>query len=206
MKKETILMLSAACLLLCCSCARSDYPFDVPVEKERAFFFGITNVRELFKDSLVAHAYFDKDKYKVFTLGTSDAPYSGIPKVFIELHDGTVIDLTKPDVTSVLIQKATARAPWKSNVWKEGTERLYFHPFEFFIKDNQLLGMRVTYDPEAYDYSVSEDGTKRKFPRYSISAPKLGTSKENLHAIPFDAREFLEVFGQPDRVVDSFTE
>ena len=190
-------------MLLGCSCSRSDRPFDVPIEKERAFFFGITNVRELFKGTLSAHAYFDKGNYATFSLGSSDAPYDSTPPVFVELHDGTVVDLNASEVVSFLMSKATAREPWTFDNWPKGTERLYFHPFQFFIKDNVFLGMSVTNDPRDFYYAVSEDGTKRKI---IPQAPRIGTSKEHLRPIPFDAKDFLEVFGQPDRVVDSFTE
>jgi len=206
MNRRTVIQLSTTCLVICCSCSRTDRPFDAPVEKEHAFFFGITNVRGIFKGSLSAHAYFSKAKYTTFSLGTSTIPYSGTPPVFVELHDGTVLDLTASDVVSLLIGKATAREPWKCDKWPDGTERLYFHPCQFFIRDNLFLGMHVTYDPEAYDYAVAENGTKRKIPRYNIPAPKIGTSKETLRPMPYDAHDFLEVFGQPDRVVDSFSE
>ena len=66
--------------------------------------------------------------------------------------------------------------------------------------------MSVTYDPTAYDYNIGEDGTKTTFPRYSMPAPRIGTTPDNMKSIPMNAEQFVAIFGKPDRIVEFFTE
>ncbi len=200
-----ILTMTVLFMILSCSKSNDELPFNVVVEKKRPFFFGITNVRMLFKDSLIASAYFDKTTYGTFCLGSPDAPYRGKPHLLIRLPDGSIVDLTSPDVISILESRATSRNPCidkfydaveaTSFAWPEGTETLLFFPYKFYVNNNILLGMDVAYSSDTKDWNVDKG-----------LVPAIGTVSDNMKTRPSNAHEFSAIFGEPNRIVEWFTE
>ena len=215
MKRVLISFLTLLILLVIISCSKpsEELPFDVVIEKKRPFFFGSTNVRLLIKGAFVATAYSDKCTYVTFSLGSPTMQYNGEPHIFIQLPDASIVDLASSEIVNILERKATARRPCRDKFvnridmgflpWPAGTKQLELSSYKFYVNNHTLIGMTVT----RHDHFIDKKGTQQPLiPHYGGLPPKIGTCRTNMISIPFNAQEFGNVFGEPNRIIEFFSE
>jgi len=209
----SFLMLIILFLIINCSKPSDELLFDVVIEKKRPFFFGITNVRLLIKGAFVATAYSDKCTYVTFSVGSPAIPYNGEPHIFIQLPDASIVDLASSDIVHILERKATARRPCRDKFfnqidqefmsWPAGAKLFELSSYKFYVNNHTLIGMTVTH----HTYFIDKKGNQQPLiPHYGGLPPKIGTSRTNMISVPFNAQEFVNVFGKPNRIIELFSE
>ena len=207
--------------LVLAGCGKIQTLNGVLIEKKQPFFFGLTCVRDILKDELLASAFGNKDRFTKIRVGSPAKPFTGDKAIYVRLPDSTIVNLAAPDCVSVIRKKAELLNVCREGsiydplsdtfetkyVCPEGTQKFQiYRPYEFFVKNDRLIWMTITYDPDAYDFHIHDNGTKTKYKRYNCPAPAIGCERDNLQSLPFTTAQFWSHFGRPDRIIESFQE
>ncbi|MEY4641403.1 MAG: hypothetical protein RLZZ227_1397 [Pseudomonadota bacterium] len=201
---KVVMLLFLATLVGACN---GGAEFATQPEKVRSFL-GHTNSRVLEKGNLVIYSRGNKDIYSVLRLGTPDALFDGSPRLFISIQGMPPLDLSRPDIVRVLRGSIPSPVPGPTlrlsqydpisnevEFWPEGTERMQFNDYVFYVLDDALVGFEIM--GEARNLLAEE---YVRDPR----SPRIGTNETNIILFPFDAGAYRTSFGEPDRVYELY--
>jgi hypothetical protein len=166
------------------------------VRKENSFL-GITNTRKFHKGAFTAIARTPKEVFTIFLIGVPQKPYQGNQRIFLTLPDGSTLDISDPKTVEIIKKKSQMEtspskvfnyADRKFYEWKEGAREIQIFPYFFIIDRQNLLGVRCYYNSSKRPYEVAA----------------IGTKADNMYTIPLKYNDLTDIFGEPDKIVDSF--
>lgn len=176
---------------------------DVKIERDH----WLCNIREYTKANITfrsEQSFRNKDnRYSHLIVGAPGRPYKGVPPILVRLTDGTIINLAEISMDS-LKKKATSvedvSGHYCSEIssgnligtderWPNGTWRLYFGFWVFFVQGEDILSFFGT--------DWGED--------WRMSA--IGIPKENkLYDFPLSQAQVIHIFGSPDKIRERLEE
>lgn len=166
------------------------------IKKENSFL-GITNTRKFQKGSFTAIARTPKEVYTSFLIGVPQKPYQGSEQIFLTLPDGEILNISDPKAGEIIKKKSQIKtapskvfnyADSKFYEWKEGATEIQIPPFFFIVDRQRVIGVRCYYSSS----------------KKSFVAPAIGTRADNMYPIPLKYNDLIDIFGEPDKIVDSF--